>query len=149
MTLGSNNMSDLFQNALCRRHFFRDCSIGLGSMALASLLERDGFAEQPRGAASPLRPRAGHFPAKAKSVIFLFMAGGPSHLELFDPKPTLNRLSGETVPASFTQGRRFAFIRPDARLLGCRRRFSRAGQVGAEISELLPHLREIVDDICL
>src|SRR6516162_1089557 len=89
--------------ALTRRHFFRDCSVGLGGMALASLLAQDAKA----GSAHP-----GHFPARAKAVIFLFMAGGPSQLELFDPKPTLNRLHGQTVPASFTQGKRFAFIRP-------------------------------------
>jgi hypothetical protein len=82
-------------------------------------------------------------------VIFLFMAGGPSQLELFDPKPVLNRLHGQTVPPSFTRGRRFAFIRPDARLLGCARRYARAGRAGTEISELLPATREIADDICL
>jgi hypothetical protein len=128
-----------------RRHFFRDCSLGLGSMALASL----GEARANPQAADALRARPGHFPAKAKNVIFLFMAGGPSHLELFDPKPTLVRLDGQTVPESFTRGRRFAFIRPDAKLLGSRRRFARAGRVGADVSELLPHHREIVDDICL
>jgi hypothetical protein len=128
-----------------RRHFFRDCSLGLGSMALASL----GEARANPQAADALRARPGHFPAKAKNVIFLFMACGPSHLELFDPKPTLVRLDGQTVPESFTRGRRFAFIRPDAKLLGSRRRFARAGRVGADVSELLPHHREIVDDICL
>ena len=119
--------------------------MGLGSMALSSLLN-EGRAQD----ADPLRPRPGHFPAKAKAVIFLFMAGGPSHLELFDPKPTLQRLDGQTVPASFTAGRRFAFIRPDAKLLGTRRSASSAaGSVGAQIGETLPHLRDVVDDICL
>jgi hypothetical protein len=131
-----------------RRHFLRDCTVGLGSMALGSLLERDGFAQSP-GAVNPLRARPGHFPAKAKNVIFLFMAGGPSHLELFDPKPTLQRLDGQVVPSSFTAGRRFAFIRPDAKLLGSRRRFARAGRAGMSISELLPYHRDIADDICL
>ncbi|MCI0684306.1 MAG: DUF1501 domain-containing protein [Gemmataceae bacterium] len=141
-------MNDQWKLALTRRHFFRDCSVGLGSMALASLLERDAAAQSP-SAANPLRPRPGHFPAKAKAVIFLFQCGGPSHLELFDHKPTLNRLDGQVVPASFTQGRRFAFIRPDAKLLGSKRRFARAGRVGMNISELLPYHREIADDICL
>lgn len=131
--------------SLSRRYFLRDCTIGVGGMALASLFEREATANP----ASAFRPRPGHFPAKAKSVIFLFMAGGPSHLELFDNKPVLKRLDGQTVPASFTQGRRFAFIRTDAKLLGSRRRFARAGRVGADVSELLPHHREIVDDICL
>jgi hypothetical protein len=136
---------DTLRLAITRRHFFRDCTVGLGGMALASLLSREAHADT----ANPLRARPGHFPAKAKAVIFLFMAGGPSQLELYDPKPTLNRLHGQTVPESFTRGRRFAFIRPDAKLLGCQRRFARAGRVGAEISELLPHIRGIADDICL
>src|SRR5437588_341427 len=139
------NLPNDIHQAVCRRHFFRDCSVGLGSMALASLLGQGAQADPP--SPNPLRPRPGHFPAKAKNVIFLFMAGGPSHLELFDPKPVLQRLDGQTVPESFTRGRRFAFIRPDAKLLGTRRRFSRAGQVGAEISEALPHTAGIVDDI--
>jgi len=142
-------MNDNLHRTFCRRHFFRDCSVGLGSMALASLLERDGLAQAPSSSVNPLRARAGHFPAKAKNVIFLFMAGGPSHLELFDPKPTLQRLDGQVVPSSFTEGRRFAFIRPDAKLLGTRRRFAKAGRVGADISELLPYHRDIVDDITL
>jgi hypothetical protein len=139
---------DVDHQRLClsRRAFLRGSGVSLGSLALASLLS--GEAEAAPGA-NPLRPRPGHFPARAKSVIFLFMAGGPSHLELFDPKPVLNRLDGQTVPASFTRGRRFAFIRPDAKLLGSRRRFARAGQAGIAISELLPHHREIADDICL
>jgi hypothetical protein len=137
---------DQLQLAATRRHFLRDCGVGLGSMALASLLERDAGANP---APNPLRARPGHFPARAKNVIFLFMAGGPSHLELFDYKPTLQRLDGQTVPESFTRGRRFAFIRPDSKLLGTRRRFSRAGRVGANISELLPYHRDIVDDICI
>ena len=108
--------------------------MGLGAMALASLLNEAQRSGRPircgRGPATS--------PPRRKSVIFLFMAGGPSHLELFDPKPTLQRLDGQTVPESFTRGRRFAFIRPDAKLLGTRRRFSKAGKVGADISELLP-----------
>ncbi len=117
-------------------------------MALASLLQRDGLAADSPLSQNPLRARPGHFPAKAKNVIFLMMAGGPSHLELFDPKPTLQRLSGQTVPASFTAGRRFAFIRPDAKLMGTKRRFVKAGRVGADVSELLPHLQTIADDVC-
>jgi hypothetical protein len=133
---------------LTRRAFFRDCSVGVGTMALASLLGRDSSAASPAASVNPLQARPGHYPGRAKAVIFLFMAGGPSHLELFDPKPTLNRLDGQTVPESFTRGRRFAFIRPDAKLLGCRRRFAKAGRVGADISDLLPYHREIADDIC-
>jgi hypothetical protein len=138
---------DRLRLTLARRHFFRDCTVGLGGIALAGLFGQDAAADQP--SVNPLRARPGHFPGRAKAVIFLFMAGGPSHLELFDPKPVLNRLDGQTVPESFTRGRRFAFIRPDAKLLGCWRRYARAGRTGIEISELLPHHRDIADDICL
>ena len=141
------NALDQIQQYLTRRAFFRDCSLGLGTIALSSLLNQKADASNPSGV-NPLRARPGHYPAKAKSVIFLFMAGGPSHLELFDPKPTLNRLDGQVIPPSFTQGRRFAFIRPDAKLLGSRRRFAKAGTSGADVSELLPHHRTIADDIC-
>src|SRR6516162_5771135 len=130
---------------LSRRHFLHDCGIGLGTMALASLLESEGQASPTP---NPLRSRPGHFPGRAKTVIFLFMAGGPSHLELFDYKPVLNKLDGQVVPESFTRGQRFAFIRPDAKLLGCRRKFARAGKVGADISELLPHHLDVADDLC-
>jgi hypothetical protein len=131
---------------LARRHFLHDGTLSLGAMALASLSQREAGAVP--AAQNPLRPRPGHYPARAKRVIFLFMAGAPSHLELFDPKPTLQRLDGQTVPESFTRGKRFAFIRPDAKLLGTRRRFHKAGQLGADVSELLPHTASIVDDLC-
>src|SRR5690348_7451979 len=107
-----NSRTDLerLRLTLARRHFFRECGVGLGGMALASLLGERARADGPAG--NPLAPKPGHFPARAKNVIFLMMAGGPSHLDLFDPKPTLRRLDGQVVPQSFTQGRRFAFIRP-------------------------------------
>jgi hypothetical protein len=144
----SNHQQDIFWPHT-RRAFLQTSTMGLGSMALASLFNGRDFADASGSDANPLRPRQGHFPAKAKAVIFLFMAGGPSHLELFDPKPTLQRLDGQTVPSSFTEGRRFAFIRPDAKLLGTRRRFFKAGQCGADFSELLPFHRDIADDICI
>jgi len=125
-----------------RRHFFGDCRVGLGSMALASLLERDASA------VSPIAPRRPHFEPKAKAVIFLFMAGGPSHLELFDPKPELNKLDGQPPPESFTKGKRFAFLKPGAKILGCKRKFGRYGESGMTLSELLPFQRDIVDDVC-
>ena len=128
-----------------RRQFLRTSTLGLGGLALGSLL-----SEGRAATGNPLAARPGHFPAKAKSVIFLFMAGGPSQLELFDPKPKLQRLDGQVVPESFTRGQRFAFIRPDAKLLGIASGVSTAqARVGAELSELLPHHRDIVDDICL
>ena len=125
-----------------RRHFLNDCGLGIGSMALGSLLARDGLAS------SPTAPRQPHHTPRAKAVIFLFMAGGPSHLELFDPKPELNRLNGQEAPESFVKGKRFAFLKPGAKLLGCKRTFAKYGQSGMTVSELLPHHRAIVDDVC-
>src|SRR5687768_8465842 len=102
-----------------RRHFFRDCGVGLGSVALASLLteERLWALERSRET-DPLAPQPTHHPAKAKSVIYLFMAGGPSQLELFSPKPKLQELDGQVVPPSVVENKRFAFLKPDAKLLG-------------------------------
>ena len=136
---------------LTRRHFFRDCGVGIGAVALASLLDDDSALGAPllksdTGARLPVR---GHFPARAKSVIYMHMAGGPSQLELFDPKPKLRELSGQITPKSFTEGKRFAFLKPDAKLLGSVREFRRCGQSGAIIGDLLPHLGAIADDICL
>jgi hypothetical protein len=146
--------------AITRRHFFERCRVGLGSLALASLLAEEGFtaggaesaAPLPPGGtpgSEPLRARPGHFPGKARSVIYLFMAGGPSQLELFDDKPRLRELDGKTVPASYVENKRFAFIGKDAKLLGSRRKFACHGKCGAELSELLPHTGSIADDICL
>lgn len=129
-----------------RREFLNASGIGVGTMALSSLLNRDASGAGPRR--DPLAPKKPHFPAKAKAVIFLFMAGGPSNLELFDPKPELNKLSGQKVPESFTKGKRFAFIKGDAKLLGSVRKFGKYGQCGMDLSELLPYHRDIVDDVC-
>ena len=135
-----------------RRHFFRQCGVGLGKVALASLLA-DGrsFAGRSAQVPSPLAPRKPHFPAQVKSVIFLFMAGGPSQLELFDYKPKLVELNGEPIPPSFMEGKRFAFMssftKEVPKLLGSRRRFSRHGQSGRYVSELLPHTATVVDDL--
>ncbi len=94
----------------------------------------------PPDAQDPLAPRPPHFSAKAKRVIFMFMAGGPSQLELFDYKPKLQELDGQVVPPEYTKNKRFAFIKGDAKLLGTKRKFARHGECGAELSELLPHL---------
>ncbi|MGH7194212.1 MAG: DUF1501 domain-containing protein, partial [Candidatus Saccharimonadales bacterium] len=133
-----------------RRHFFQDCAVGLGSVALASLLG-DGRLEaaSTTPAESPLAPKPGHFAARAKRVIYLFMAGGPSQLELFDFKPKLQQLDGQIVPESYVKNKRFAFIKGDAKLLGTRRKFARHGQCGAELSELLPGLATIADDVAI
>src|SRR5262245_30874413 len=138
---------------ITRRHFFRDAGLGLGSVALAGLLEREGWAAgaatPPAAARSALSPKPAHFAPKAKRIIYLFMAGAPSHLDLLDYKPKLVELSGQPIPESFTKGDRFAFIRGTPRLLGTFTKFQRHGQSGAQISELLPHLGEIADDIAI
>jgi hypothetical protein len=126
-----------------RRQFLQTCGLSLGSLALTDLLGRSAGA-----ASGPMAPREPHFPAKAKNVIYLFMAGGPSQLELFSDKPELKKFSGQAPPESFTKGRRFAFLKPDAKLLGSKRNFTKYGQCGMELSELLPHHQQIVDDVC-
>jgi uncharacterized protein (DUF1501 family) len=141
---------------LTRRHFFKECGVGVGKIALASLLT-DGFASaasaEIRGAggtkANPLAPRKPHYAPKAKRVIHLFMAGAPSQLDLFDYKPELTKLEGKPIPPSIIGGQRYAFIRPDANALGPRFKFAKHGQSGAELSEMLPHLAGVVDDICI
>jgi hypothetical protein len=126
-----------------RRSFLRDAFCGFGSLALASLLRQDELR------ANPLAPRALHRPnPKARAVIFLFMAGGPSHLETFDPKPVLNRLSGQRRPAEFGEAR-YQFIQPDARLLGSARKFHKHGHSGIEISDLFPLTARCIDDIAV
>lgn len=141
-------------SAITRRHLFSQCGMGIGSVALASLIAEKGL-HAASSAAGPLPGpgvvRRGHHPAKAKNVIFLFMAGGPSQLELFDYKPRLQQLSGEPIPQSYIEGKRFAFMGSShgVKLLGARRQFRRHGQSGAWVSDLLPHTAGIVDDISI
>lgn len=135
------------QRLTARRWFMQQCGIGLGSVALTSLLSENAAARES-DARSIALPRP-HFPAKAKNVIFLFMAGAPSHLELFDNKPQLARFDGTLPPAELLKGYRAAFINPNSKLLGPKFKFARHGQCGAELSELLPHLARVVDDIAI
>jgi uncharacterized protein (DUF1501 family) len=134
---------------ITRRHFFRDCGVGLGKMALAGLLG-DAFTARAsaHAEANPLAPKKPHFPGRAKRVIHLFMAGAPSHLDLFDPKPMLAKLEGKPLPPSVIGGQRYAFIRADAGVMGPRFKFKKFGKCGAELAEVLPHLGEVVDDVC-
>ncbi len=135
---------------LTRRQFFGHGGVSIGSLALAAMMAGDrAWAAKPKASASPLSPKPTHFAARAKRVIFLFMAGGPSQLELFDNKPLLQKLDGQIVPESYTKNKRFAFIKGDAKLLGSRRKFSRHGECGLELSELLPHLGKVADDIAV
>src|ERR1700722_11957003 len=130
--------------SLPRRWFLRDCGIGLGTLALNSLLSRDA---RSASAASPLAPRQPHYPAKAKRVVYMFQAGAPSHLELFDYKPELAKHDGQVPPAELLKGYRAAFIKPNSALLGPKHGFRRYGQCGMELGELLPHIGGIADDI--
>lgn len=136
---------------ITRRHFFRDCRVGIGGLALGSLLAADAAQAAPQDGqqSHPLAPRPPHFAPQAKNVIFLFMAGGPSQLELFDHKPKLNALHGEVIPTSYVENKRFAFLKKDAKLLGTQRKFARHGESGQLISECLPHLATIADEITI
>lgn len=137
---------------ITRRHFFSKCALGLGSVALASLLgEQKALGAEGVQLVNPLAPKSPHFAPRAKNVIFLFMAGGPSQLELFDYKPKLIELNGQPIPQSMIEGKRFAFMGSShgTKLLGTRRKFSQHGQSGTWVSELFPHTAGIVDDISL
>jgi Protein of unknown function (DUF1501) len=129
---------------LARRWFLQQCGVGLGSAALLSLLTADGAA-----ADDPLAPKKPHHQPKAKRVIFLFQAGAPSHLELFDYKPKLAEMDGKLPPAKLLEGYRAAFINPNSKCLGPKFKFAQHGQSGAELSELLPYTAKIADDICI
>lgn len=131
-----------------RREFLRDAFCGFGSLALGSLLHQDGVRADSFVPADPLAARPSHMPAKAKSVIFLFMAGGPSHLETFDPKPLLNKLHGQPRPAEFGEAK-YQLIKKGAKLLGSARTFTRHGQSGIEVSDLFPNVALCIDDIAV
>ena len=144
--------SQFFLREGTRRHFFSNCGLGIGSIALARLLSERGLGATPELILdNPQAPKPPHHPAKAKNVIFMFMAGGPSQLELFEHKPELNRLSGKTIPESYVKGKRFAFMNSSFKdqrtLLGSRRSFTRRGQSGMWVSGLFPHTSTIVDDV--
>ena len=135
---------------LTRRHFFSRCSLGLGSIALSSMLApRCLAAPSLPSPINPRAPRKPHHTPRAKNVIYLFMAGGPSQLELFDYKPRLVELNGQPIPASFIEGKRFAFMDSShgSNLLGSRRAFRQHGQGGAWVSEMFPHTATVTDHL--
>src|SRR5947199_10289722 len=136
---------NLHPKQVTRRWFFEQCGIGVGAAALGHLLAESGYAAPVIG--DPLAPKAPHFAPKAKHVIFLFMAGAPSHLELFDYKPQLAKFDGTLPPADLLKGYRAAFINPNSKLLGPKFQFRRYGKSATEMSELLPYTGEIVDEI--
>jgi hypothetical protein len=129
--------------ASTRRHFFTQAGFGIGAAALSNILSPSAFAGSSDTTKAPM------FPAKAKSVIFLFMAGAPSQVDLFDSKPTLQKYDGQNIPDEFVKGERFAFIKGKPKLLGSPFEFTRCGNSGAEISELLPHMRKVADDVAI
>lgn len=132
---------------ITRRHFFFDSGFGIGSLALANLMGPSATAQTP--ATNPSGARKPHFAPKAKNVIFLFMAGAPSQLDLFDFKPKLQEFDGRPVPEEFIKGERFAFIKGTPKLLGSPQTFDRHGQSGAQVSGLLPHLAKVVDELAI
>ncbi len=144
-----NCQDHLYRNVppqtLARRWFLKGCGIGLGSIALSQM----AGVRPALAAADPLAPKQPPTRPRAKNVIFLFMAGAPSHLELFDNKPQLAKYDGTLPPAELLKGYRAAFIDPNSKLLGPKFKFARHGQCGAELSELLPHLANVVDDIAI
>jgi hypothetical protein len=143
---------------LSRRRFLTSTASGVGLAALASLLRDDGLlaAPGPQGAglgadaANPLAPKGGHFPGRAKQCICFYLEGAPSQLDLWDPKPLLNKMHGQKLPESFLKNVRFAFIQKDgARIMGSPRKFTKYGQCGMELSDFLPQLGTVADDLCM
>jgi len=139
-----------YRQFVTRRWFFKQCGVGLGSIALQSLLasKAEAASSLPQGV-NAMAAKKAQFPARAKRVIYLFMAGAPSHLELFDNKPELAKWNGKLPPAELLKGYRAAFINPNSKLLGPKFKFARHGKSGAELSELLPHLAGVADDLTI
>jgi hypothetical protein len=136
---------------LSRRELFQRVGCGVGSMALGSLLAQDLTAAPAEALAprNPLAPKPPHFAPRAKSVIFMHMVGAPSHLELFDYKPVLQKHDGELCPQEYLEGQRFAFLRGHPKLLGTTFKFQKHGESGVELSEMLPNLATVADDIAV
>ena len=145
MFIDKRNKEPFAESPIARRWFLQQCGVGLGSVALSSLFGSTASAK----VMDPLAAREPHFAPKAKNVIFLFMAGAPSHLEMLDYKPALQKYDGTLPPASLLKDYRAAFINPNSRLLGPCFDFKQHGESGAWVSELLPHFSEIVDDVTI
>ncbi len=142
------NSINLLQRHVSRRWFFEQCGVALGAMAFGSLVG-DGSARAASADGAGPSSKRPHHAARAKHVIFLFQAGAPSHLDLFDYKPQLEKYGGQLPPAELLKGYRAAFINPNSTLLAPKFKFARHGQTGAELAELLPHLATVVDDIAI
>lgn len=134
-----------------RRHFFENCGVGVGKIALASMLAGNGVNTSARAEerTDPFVPRPPHFVPTAKRVIYLFMAGAPSQLETFDYKPKLAELEGNPIPPSVIKGQRYAFIQPDAAVLGPQFKFEKHGETGTNVSEVFPEIAKVVDELAI
>ena len=135
-----------FKRIQSRRSFLRDCGGGLGTIALWHLMAREGRTAPEL---NPIAAKEPHFPPKVKNVIFLLMDGGPSHIDLYDPKPALRKWEGQALPESMTKDLRLAFIKPTAKVWASPRVFQKSGQSGVEFSDLMPHTATRADDICM
>lgn len=131
-----------------RRNFLQQTGLGLGGIALSSLMAKEGIAVTA-GVENPLAPKASHFPAKARRIIYLHLTGSPPHLDLYDYKPELVKHDGEDCPESFLKGKRFAFTTGTPKLLGTRRTFKQCGKNGMWLSDAIPHIQEVADEICM
>ncbi len=138
-----------FQSIRTRRSFLTECVGGIGAIALWNLMQDEGRAGQSLPSVNPVQRKPPHFAARAKNVIFLFMEGAPSQIDLFDPKPELQKWEGQSLPESMRQNLRFAFIKPTAKVWASPRKFQRHGQSGMEFSDYVPHLAGCADDICM
>jgi hypothetical protein len=144
-------MSEHIRITRNRREFLCDAFGGFGALALGAMLQQQalrGATSAAPASMNPLAPKPPHMQAKAKSVLFLFMSGGPSHMETYDPKPLLNTLNGQKRPASFGEAK-YQFVTTDAKLLGTKRTFKRYGKSGIEVSDLFPHTAECIDDMAI
>src|SRR6476646_6970310 len=133
-----------------RREFLCDAFCGFGALAFGAMLQQEDLRAASTAGMNALAAKPPHMPdkAKAKSVVFLFMSGGPSHMETFDPKPLLNKLNGQKRPASFGEAK-YQFVNNESKLLGTKRTFKRYGKSGIEISDLFPYTSECADDLAV
>jgi hypothetical protein len=145
--IGDRHIHEAQARLLSRRWFFGDCGLGLAGIAAGALAARESVAGLAPPA--PLAVKQPHYAPQAKRVVYMFQAGAPSHLELFDWKPELAKNDGKLPPADLLQGYRAAFINPNSALLGPKYKFQPYGKAGIEMSELVPHIGSIADDICL
>ncbi len=147
-----DDFEDKALQAVTRRHFFSRCGVGVGQVALASLMA-DGMLSGAPATNSSTEPKKPHFPGRVKNVIYLHMCGAPSQFELFDYKPALQKYDGQVAPESLLKGKRFAFMdtftKAPPKMLGTRREFKRYGKGGIHVSELLPNIGSVMDDIAL